>query len=254
MKCARAVMDATGSQNGGVVTALLETAMEEGFIDCAIVMGGDKWAQKAQPVIAYYPEDLRRAAGSKYDSNAVLESMKGLIKDHSINNVAIVGTPCTIESLGLLRKSPNEYAQKLASKVRFSIGLFCFESFMDGMVADVTGRLNVPAWRIAKMNAGEGKMTVTLRDGAEKAIPLSSLVEHVKPGCRHCGDFTAKMSDISVGSVGSKPGTSSVVIRTVEGMGLYQIAKESGYIDEDGDVNVAAVEKVGKLKVKKNGF
>lgn len=241
-------------QNGGAVTALLKAALDEGLVDRVIVMGADRWAQKAYARVVSDSSSLDRAAGSIYMNNDALEAMKGIMKDDSIRNVAIVGTPCAIQSIGLLRKSSNEYSVKLTQKIRFAIGLFCFESFDDRLVPEVTKRLGVPSWRIAKMNAGEGRLTVTLRSGEVKTLPLSSLAEFVKPGCRKCNDFTSKLADISVGSVGSAAGSSVVITRTPEGAGLLEIAREVGAIDVAGGVDVAAIEKVGKLKLKKNGF
>jgi coenzyme F420 hydrogenase subunit beta len=242
------------SQNGGAVTALLTAALEEGLVDRVIVMGADRWAQKAYARVIDDPADLQKAAGSKYTSNDILEAMRDVMKDASVRNVALVGTPCTIQAVGLLRKSSNEYSVKLTQKIRFLIGLFCFESFDDTLIAEVSNRLGVPSWRIEKMNAGEGKLTVTLRNGESKALQLSSLTHFVKPGCKRCNDFTAKLSDISVGSVGSAPGASVVITRTPEGAGLFEIARELDLLDVAGGVNVEAIEKIGKLKLKKNGF
>jgi len=242
------------AQNGGVVTALLTTALEEELVDCAVVMGADRWLMKAHPRIAYYPEELNRAAGSKYDSNGILEALKDIAKDDSVRHVAIVGTPCVMESIGLLRASTNEYAIKLSQKIRFAIGLFCFEVFGEGIVTEVSKRLGIPSWRISSMNAGEGKMTVSLRDGEIKTIPLSSLSEFVRKGCKVCPDFTSKSADISVGSVGSKPGLSTVIIRTTEGMGLYQIAEDLQFIEVIQGADTAVIEKVGKLKLKRNAI
>lgn len=254
MASARSLPDSQRSQNGGAATALLTAALEEEFIDCALVMGSDRWTQKAYPRVVYYPEELRRSAGSKYDSNGVLESLKDVAKDSSVKNIAVTGTPCTIEAIRLLRRSSNEYAVKLSQKLRFALGLFCFESFDSSFIKEVTGKTGAPAWRILKMDACEGKLTVNLRDGETKALPLSGLSGYVKPGCYVCSDFTSKMADISIGSVGSEPGMSTVIVRTMEGMGLYQIARELNLLETSGRVNVAAIEKVGKLKLKRNGI
>ncbi len=102
----------------------MATALEEELVDCALVVGMDRWAQKSHPRVVYNAKDLEKCAGSKYTSNAVLESIKDIIKDPKVKNIALVGTPCTVQAVGLLRKSSNEYAMKLAHKVRFLIGLF----------------------------------------------------------------------------------------------------------------------------------
>ena len=254
IKSARAKTTNLRSQNGGAVTALLTAALDEGLIDAALVMGADRWLWKARPKVVFKSEDLKNAAGSTYTSNEIMESLKDYVKDPNVKNIAIVGTPCTIQAIGLLRTSSNEYAVKLAQKLRFVLGLFCFESFDDSLLAEVTKRLGVPSWRIEKMNAGEGKLTVTLRGGAVHTLPLSSLAQHVKPGCHVCADFTSKFSDISIGSVGSGPGNSTIVVRTPEGKGLFDIAVEKGLLEVSGEADLNAIDKVGKLKLKRNGL
>lgn len=254
IKNVRAKSENVRFQNGGAVTALLKAALDEELIDCAIVMGSDRWAQKAVYRIIKNAEDLDKAAGSKYTSNDVLEAMREVMNDPKVRNVALVGTPCTVQAVGLLRKSSNEYSAKLTQKIRFLVGLFCFESFDDSLVPEVTKRLGVPSWRIEKMNAAEGKLTVTLRSGEVKALPLSSLASFVKPGCRKCGDFTSKLADLSVGSVGSGDGMSVVITRTAEGAGLFEIAREADLVEVKDGAQVEAIKKVGALKLKRNGF
>jgi len=239
-------------QNGGAATALLAAALEEGLVDCALVMGEDRWSQKSYPRVVYDVLDLEKCAGSKYTTNAVLEPIQDVVK--GVNNIALVGTPCTVQAMGLLRKSSNEFAMKLAHKVRFLLGLFCFEAFDDQLISEITRRLNIAPWRIDKMTAGDGMMTITLRDGGTMTIPLPELSGYIKPGCKDCADFTAKLSDISVGSTGSMPGMSVVILRTPEGEGLFKIAEERGFIEARNDVNVEIIEKIGKLKLMRNGI
>jgi coenzyme F420 hydrogenase subunit beta len=237
-------------QNGGAVTALLTAALEEDLVDYALVMGVDRWTQKAHPRAVYDANGLMECAGSRYTNNAVLEA----IKESKAKNIALVGTPCAVQAIGLLRRSSNEYAMKLAQKVRFLIGLFCFEAFDDSLISEIGRRLGTPSWRIDKMSAAEGIMVVTLRDGVQRSIPLSELAGFVKPGCRSCNDFTSTLSDLSVGSIGSAPGMSAVIIRTPEGLGLFEIAEEMGLIESWDGVNIKAIERVGKTKLRKNGF
>ena len=61
------------------------------------------------------------------------------------------------------------------------------------------------------------------------------------------------LSDISIDIIGSAPDMNTVIVRTEEGMGLFSIAEEKGHLEVTDDVNVEAINKVGKLKIKKNG-
>ncbi|VVB72747.1 Coenzyme F420 hydrogenase subunit beta [uncultured archaeon] len=95
-------------------------------------------------------------------------------------------------------------------------------------------------------------MTVTLRDRSVRVIPLSELAGYVRPGCKACTDFTARQSDISVGGVGSAPGMSSVIIRTPEGLGLFKIAEEMGFLESWDGVRIDTIEKVGRRKLERH--
>ncbi len=198
-------------QNGGGASALLAAALDEELVDCALVMGLDRWSHLPHPRVVYDSRDLGKSAGSKYTSNEILESVKDLVKEPQVKNIALVGTPCSVQAVGLLRRSDNEYAAKLAGKVRFLLGLFCFEAFDSSAISRLESAI------------GSG-----------------------------CADFTAKRSDISLGAVGSAPGMSSAVVRTAEGLGLFSIAEEMGYIESWDGVKLDAIENVGKIKLKKH--
>jgi coenzyme F420 hydrogenase subunit beta len=241
-------------QNGGAASALLAAAIDEELVDCALVMDLDRWSQQPHPRVIYSSKDLEKAAGSKYTSNEILESVKDLVRDPHVKNIALVGTPCSVQAAGLLRRSNNENALKLASKVRFLLGLFCFEAFDSRAIEKIGIFIGEPPWRISKMSAGEGKMTVELRDGRVQRIPLHEIEQFVKPGCAACTDFTAKLSDISLGGIGSAPGMTSAIVRTPEGMGLFKIAEEMGYIESWDGVKAEEIEKVGRVKVKRRGI
>lgn len=240
------------SPKGGAVTALLTAALDEELVDCALVMDHDHWSQKAYPRAVYNARELKSCAGGKYTSNAILEQLGDLAK--SAKNIAIVGTACSADAIGLMRISSNEFAQKIARKVRFAIGLFCFEAYNESMIKAITEIAGIPACRFEGMDNSEAKMTIGLRGGGSKTIPLHRLAEHIKTGCKACADFTAKLSDISIGNIGGAQGMNSVIIRTAEGAGLFDIAEEIGLLEVSDGVDVQAIEKAGRLKLTKNGI
>ena len=252
IKNARSRMNSQRSQNGGAVTGLLAAALEEELVDCALVMARDSWSQDTHPRVVYNRRDLEKCAGSKYTNNAIMEPIKDVIK--GARSIALVGTPCSVQAVGLIRKSSNEFAAKIAQKVRFVVGLFCFEAYNDSLIPEVCRLIGIPPWRIDKMNVCEGKMEIQLRDGSHRIIPLRDLAVHAKPGCQTCADFTARLSDISAGSIGSAPGMNTIIVRTVEGMGLFNIAEEMGFIEVADGVNIEAIKKAGRLKLAKNGI
>jgi coenzyme F420 hydrogenase subunit beta len=102
--------------------------------------------------------------------------------------------------------------------------------------------MNVDLDRAEKTQIKKGQFTVTV-DGKENSIKVRDLNAAVENMCLCCPDFTAIYSDISVGSVGSANGYSTVIVRSDIGEKLL----------EKLDITKAEVEKdeVDKLSVLK---
>ncbi|CAD7769303.1 MAG: hypothetical protein KIIPBIDF_00038 [Candidatus Methanoperedenaceae archaeon GB50] len=62
-----------------------------------------------------------------------------------------------------------------------------------------------------------------------------------------CTDFASEFADLSVGSVGSPDGWSTVVIRSEKGEQVMNGIIEAGKIEE-GDVKIDMVKKIAKMK------
>jgi len=93
------------AQNGGLVTTLLIHALETGMIDGAIVTVADKdWRPK--PILARTPEEIKKAAGSKYVMSPIMLTYHTVINDPSIKKVAIVGLPCQVKAARKLQMEP----------------------------------------------------------------------------------------------------------------------------------------------------
>ena len=102
------------------------------------------------------------------------------------------------------------------------IGLFCFECFDYEKLKEETNRLlGVDLDRAEKTQISKGKYIVQV-DGKENSVSVKELNKAVEKGCLTCPDFSAKYSDISVGSVGSKEGYSTVIVRSDVGEKLLE--------------------------------
>ena len=80
--------------------------------------------------------------------------------------------------------------------------------------------------RVSKMDVIRGRMIVEYRDG-EFAVdePVKDFHGAALKGCDECADFLGRSADISVGSVGSMDGWTSVLIRTERGRLAFQAAR-----------------------------
>ena len=218
-------------QDGGAATALTIHALEKGIIDCAIVTDrDDMW--RTIPKVATEACDVASAAGTKYTiSNTVIALKEAIEKGY--NKIGFVGTPCQIQAMRKLQflDEPYEFGQK---RIVLLIGLFCMENFdydalMDGLVKQVFGLIPKD---IRRFEIKRGMFRVIDNKGSTHEVKLDETDKFVFKGCGPCFDFSSELADISVGSVGSPDGWSTVLIRTDLGEKLYNSAINSGVIQE----------------------
>jgi len=89
----------------------------------------------------------------------------------------------------------------------------------------------------------KGKYIVQV-DGKENSVSVKELHKAVEKGCLACPDFTAKYSDISVGSVGSKEGYSTVIVRSDIGEKLLEkLDLEKGKAEKKEITKLAVMKK-----------
>ena len=121
--------------------------------------------------------------------------------------------------------------------------MFCFEEFdYETLKVETKRLLGVDLDRAEKTQIHKGKYIVRV-DGKEHSVRVKELNSAVEKRCLYCPDFTAKYSDISIGSVGSDDEYSTVIVRSDVGkklLGKLDLAK--------GEVDKEEVTKLSILK------
>jgi coenzyme F420 hydrogenase subunit beta len=219
------------AQDGGVATALLVHALETGIIDCAVVTDKDvEW--KTVSKVASTPEEIMAAAGTKYTiSNSVLGLKEAM--DKGFTKIGFVGTPCQIQALRKVKllNEPYEFGQE---KIALLVGLFCMENFdydslMEGLVKGVFG---LAAKDVIRFEIKKGMFRAIDNDGNAHEVKIEETDKFTFKGCGPCFDFSSELADVSVGSVGSADGWSTVLTRTDMGEKLYASALAAGAVQE----------------------
>jgi len=200
-------------QDGGFVTTLLLWAYENGIIDAALLSGVGEQPQLAEPRLARSAEEILSAAGTRYTYSPNILSLLSEIPHsapYPVGKVAFVGVPCQIQSL----KKAQLNNVKPFERVKFSIGLFCSESFdYFGLIKKkIEGEMKIPLDQIAKTNI-KGKFFIYLKDGQQREIALKDIKGYVRRACEFCDDFAAEDADVSAGGVGLD-GWSAVLVRS----------------------------------------
>ena len=250
------------AQDGGVVTSILINLFENNLIDGAIVIKNEGW--KAIPTLIYNKDRLIEYAGTVYDynspiqilkdSNNIIENIKELKHGIKIIRLAIVGLPCQIKAIKkakLVGKGNGLYPFNL---ITYTIGLFCFENFYhDKLISYINSSGKISKDKIKKMDIKKGVLIIKSNDENEVRISVKDLSECIRTGCKHCDDFTNIYADISIGSVGSDSGFSSVIIRTDSGKKIYNSCILNEFLTERAmnSENIDQIKRIAKIKLKK---
>ncbi len=213
---ARAVEPAAGAQDGGVVTALLASLLEQGEIDAALVTRRLD-AFHGEPSLVTTSAEVREAAGSVYHQAHPLEALNRPLPA-GVRRLAVVGTPCQLSVLSALRRFPWRYRRSAAEAVTLTVGLFCTRSFDPARLMLALAAAGTDLGSVERLDVRDGVLRALDRAGRPLLErPASDLRDAALRGCDECADFAALTADIAVGNVGSEPGSSAVLVRTAAG-------------------------------------
>lgn len=217
------------AQYGGTVTTLLSLALEEGFIDCAILakMSDDKIPGA---FLARNKEEVLQGAGTSYMAYPVLEALNQIPKD-STERLGIVTTPCQALALSKIKKDQPQNRVNIEN-VKLVIGLFCTWALCLGAFHQFL-RENLELSQVIKFDIPPppaNKFDVYIKSG-RLSFQLDEIRKFIMPTCSYCLDMTAEFADISVGSVEGIEGWNTVLVRTNAGVNLIGLSKEKGKLE-----------------------
>ena len=218
------------AQTAGVVSALMEFALKEGFIDAAVLTHRDLDHLPHGRVIRR-PDEILSCAGSSYVAAPTLQALnQGPWED--TERIGVVGTPCQVLAMRKMSVSPLKRTT-LMDRVTLIIGLFCtwaltYEPFMKYLKNRVNGG------EIRKLDITpppERLLKVITDDDHIWDVPLDEIRPFIRTTCGICLDMTSELSDLSVGTVEGIQGWSTVIIRSDLGEEILSRAEAAGIIE-----------------------
>ena len=214
-------------QDGGIVTSLLEYLLTNKLVDAIIAVRHSKDFWKPEPVIVDDIKDLYKTGGTKYANASTLAIID---QARMYENIAVVGTPCMINAIEKGNLFPS--GVQFFKNIKYKIGLFCMESFpYDGVLKLIEEQFDKDYKKITKMDISGGKFILYLDSGEDVRVPLKDVKSYARHNCHFCEDLTADCADISVGSIGSPSGWSSVITRSKLGDKIFKAAIKKGIIE-----------------------
>lgn len=231
--------------DGGAVTAILSYLIDNKLIDGAIVCKR-KGPFNRVSFLATNKEDLIEAAGSHFDFSSQVVGLEKYntfipanialkkVRSSDLLNIAIVGTPCQINSI----RKMQALSILPAHIVKYTFGLFCYLnfSFDDEDRKKLEEKFDFSFENVESMNVREN-LILYFKNGNSLTIQFSDLHDIGRPACYACSDFSNIYADISFGGLGSPEKYTTAIIRTKIGEKVYNNALNKGYIKEPVEIN-----------------
>ncbi len=215
------------AQYGGVVSALMKYAMDQGEINASVLTIPFNGSLMPRKVVAGESSQVVGCAGSNYVSSATLAELNMVLKGKG-SSIGMVGLPCQVLALRKMQASKHETAAKT---VGFIVGLFCTWALSYKGITDFL-KEKVDLSKVKRMDIPPPPaniMVVDTETGAEE-FPLDEIREFIRPACAVCYDMTAEFADVSVGTVEGMEGWNTLIVRTPEAARLVARAREDGAI------------------------
>ena len=225
------------AQHGGTMTALVELAMKEGFIDAA-VLTRSQGGLEPEGVLAASPEEVRACGGSSFQVPPTLAVLNRALKEDRYKRIGVVGTPCKTLAVYKMRANPLPDNDNNAQNIGMVFGLFCGWGLDWDGLNDLAAAHANPA-KVSHMDIPPSKFhTLELtEDGKTVPVNLDEVLPLVRSGCRYCVDMTAEFADLSVGGARSADGWdvdkgwNQVIVRSEKGEALLKLAREKGVLE-----------------------
>lgn len=210
-------------QDGGTVSALLRTALVEKLVD-AVLVTGSEYALTPSSFLAEDVKDIEKAAGSRFLASPSLRKVIEA-REKGLNKLAAVGRPCQVQAL---RKMEYNQSPDKPSLDVLSIGLFCMWS-LSWLFKDYLTR-TYPGLTFSRMAIPQHQVELLSNEGI-KYLPVQTVQEYIRPGCRYCLDMTSELADISVGAFEPVPGWNTVLVRSERGKELLEAARSRDLLE-----------------------
>jgi coenzyme F420 hydrogenase subunit beta len=220
---------AVAGQDGGLGTALLLYAIENDYIDAALVSYFEE-GMRTRPGLARTRDELLACAGSRYTYSSNLLAIDQ-VEEPKSQRLGVISVGCQTSVPAIAR---SRGANKLAKRFALVVGLLCSKTFSERIYEDLLeADYGVARHSITKVNI-KGRLQVWHTDSEGEPsfleVPLSKCSPFTRPGCLHCPDFAAEHADVSLGGIGKYAGRTLTISRTALGDQLLTDMERDGWI------------------------
>lgn len=237
---------ATGS-SGGLATWLLCRSLQDGVVDAVVHVAPSGGEGLFSYTVSRSPEAVRAGSKSRYypvELSGVLDIIRRVP-----GRYAIVGIPCFIKAINLLRSCE----PALAERIVLTVGIFCghlksaqfTEYLVECLGHDVREAKTVDFRKKLELrSASDYGFEAVMQDGTTATRPMSEIYGgnwgygfFKYEACNYCDDVAAETADVAFGDawlpeyITDSGGTNVVVVRTKAIDAIFRAGMSEGQIE-----------------------
>ncbi|MGD2050231.1 MAG: Coenzyme F420 hydrogenase/dehydrogenase, beta subunit C-terminal domain [Chloroflexota bacterium] len=223
-----------------VIHSILASGFVSGLLDGVITLDVEPWSLKPIARVAGSVEEIMSCIGPQYLWAPVLDVLNEAIYVRRMENLAIVGTPCTAQAIRRLRETANPRLKYYREAVALSISVFCtgmyLPEFIDELLIQQSG-ISPEHVRRVEISKDDQWLQVILWDGTERLISRQAAEPYTRAGCASCTDYLGESADLAVGQLGAPDDASTLLIRTRTGDVFVRNAIRMNLLETGDDVD-----------------
>ena len=193
------------AEYGGAVTALLKFALESKAVDAVVAVRAREGNRfDGIPVTISDPEEVIETAGALHCASPnIARYLKEYLNGAFDMKLAVVCKPCDARAIIEMAKRNQVQLENL-----LLIGLNCTGTLPAAKAKQMLREeFGVQPEEVVREDIDEGKLTITLKDGTQKAKDLAELEERGygrRENCRRCEINIPRMADLACGKWGTE--------------------------------------------------
>ena len=236
------------AEYGGVVTSLLKFALESKMVDAVLaVKARDGNRFDGIPVLITDLEEVINTAGALHCSSPNIARCLKEYLDGAFNmKIAVVCKPCDARGIIELAKRNQINLDNL-----LLIGLNCTGTLPPAGAKEMfREEFGVDPAEVVREDIEEGKLTIWLRDGTQKAKDLDELERRGygrRENCRRCEFNIPRMADLACGKWGTEgKKVTFIEVCSDKGSEFLEKAIQAGYLEVEKPSKAAVEERERK--------
>lgn len=200
-----------------IIRAILAAGRSAGLIDGVVMLDLNPWNMEPKARIADSVEEIVDNLGPQYLWAPVFAMLNEAIFDRRMENLAIVGPPCTAQAIRKLRTSSNQRLSPYQDSIRLSISTFCTGIYKPELIEEVIVQqmgLNLEQIKRLEVSPDRQWLQVVLWDNSQRFISRQTAEQYTRSGCGTCDDYLGESADLAIGKLGAPDDFSTVIIRS----------------------------------------